>query len=298
MVAMNVISTRRRRTQAEMDDIRTGIIDIVTSDAPMTVRQVFYRCVVAGLVEKTEQEYQGTVARLLLELRRDGEIDYEDIVDGTRLMRKPTSYTGLNDFIERHQRAYRRDLWQSSPFYVEVWCEKDALSGVLYDITWEYDVPLMVSRGFSSESFLHTSAKQMIAAIEDKKEPIVFYFGDYDPSGLKISRSIEAGLRRFLAEEDEDYSDLLLFERVAVNKEQIEEMSLPTRPTKLGSTHAMDWDGGDSVELDAIPPDELRNMVRDSIFIFVDTDELNKLRKIEDEERKQLMTISDVFRSH
>jgi hypothetical protein len=35
-----------------------------------------------------------------------------------------------------------------------VWTEKDALAGVLVEVTVEYDVPLMVSRGFASVSYL------------------------------------------------------------------------------------------------------------------------------------------------
>ena len=38
------------------------------------------------------------------------------------------------------------------------WCEKDALAGVLLDVTSEFDVPLMVSKGFASESYLHSAA--------------------------------------------------------------------------------------------------------------------------------------------
>ena len=44
------------------------------------------------------------------------------------------------------------------PVYVEVWCEKDALAGVLLEETEPYDVPLMVAKGYSSISFLHSAA--------------------------------------------------------------------------------------------------------------------------------------------
>jgi hypothetical protein len=42
--------------------------------------------------------------------------------------------------------------------YVEVWLEKDALSGVVLPVTSMYDVPLMVARGYASLSFLHSAA--------------------------------------------------------------------------------------------------------------------------------------------
>jgi hypothetical protein len=66
-----------RRSAGEIAAIREGLRRIVAADKPMTVRQVFYRAVVAGLVDKTEADYKATVARLLVEMRRDGTISYD-----------------------------------------------------------------------------------------------------------------------------------------------------------------------------------------------------------------------------
>jgi hypothetical protein len=52
------------------------------------------------------------------------------------------------------------------------------------------------------------------------------------------------------------------FVRVAVNPEQIEEFDLPTRPTKKTDSRAKTFEG-ESVEVDAIPPARLRQMVEE-----------------------------------
>src|SRR4051812_3296756 len=83
---------RPRRTAADMEVIRDAINDTVESQQPMTVRQVFYRLVSAGVIAKSEAEYKGTVCRLLADMRREGEIPYDWIADATRWMRKPTTY--------------------------------------------------------------------------------------------------------------------------------------------------------------------------------------------------------------
>jgi hypothetical protein len=57
-----------------MAELRAGLYSILAADHPMTLRQVFYRAVVAGLVEKTENEYNATIARLLLDMRQAGEL--------------------------------------------------------------------------------------------------------------------------------------------------------------------------------------------------------------------------------
>lgn len=140
---------RAQQTAAEMDTIRRGLISIVTAHRPVTVRQVFYQAVAAGLIGKTEADYQRTVV-LLGELRRAGVIPYGWIADNTRWMRKPVSYGDLTDAFDRIMKTYRRQLWADQDTYVEIWLEKDALAGVLDTVTTAWDVPLMVTRGYPS----------------------------------------------------------------------------------------------------------------------------------------------------
>ena len=123
-------------------------------------------------------------------------IPFEWITDNTRLMRKPASFTSLDRALKASSEFYRRDLWAAMPVYVEVWCEKDALSGVLVTETEVYDVPLMTARGYSSISFLYSAAK----AIKAKGKPAyIYHFGDLDPSGVDAARDIEAKLQAIRA---------------------------------------------------------------------------------------------------
>jgi hypothetical protein len=176
---------RFRRTKAAIGDVRSAIFDVLDEANPQTVRQVFYALTVRGVIKKVEGEYKRTVIRLLTEMREAGDIPFDWIADNTRWMRKPTTYTGLDACLKSTSNFYRRDLWAAMPVYVEVWCEKDALAGVLLEETRPYDVPLMVARGYSSISFLHSAAK-MIEAID--KPAHIYHFGDLDPSGVDAAR--------------------------------------------------------------------------------------------------------------
>src|SRR2546423_9166437 len=89
------IKPRTRRSKAEMDIIRHAILRIVNGGTGMTVRHLFYRLVSENIVEKTEPEYDGTVARLAVDLRRSGDILYGKIVDGSRLYSMPETYPGI-----------------------------------------------------------------------------------------------------------------------------------------------------------------------------------------------------------
>jgi len=137
-----------------------GLAAIVAEDAPMTVRQVFYRAVAAGIVGKTEGEYKETVVRLLGSMRRSGRIPFGAIADNTRWMRKPRTWSSLDEALRRTAEVYRRALWDLQECYVEVWLEKDALAGVLYEVTEAWDCPLMVTRGDSrAKSFVGDSVE-------------------------------------------------------------------------------------------------------------------------------------------
>jgi hypothetical protein len=113
------------------------------------------------------------------------------------------------------------------------------------------------------------------------KESYLYQFGDHDPTGCLIPRSIEARLNEFC----EGVSDPPIVERVALTEEQITQYRLPTRPTKRdGNRHAHRFEG-DSVELDALPSSELRALVRDCIERHISQTALETLREAEQSER-------------
>jgi hypothetical protein len=253
--------------------------------APMTVRQMFYALVTRGVVPKEERDYD-RVAYHLLTMRRVGVLSYDWIADNTRWVRKPRTYGSLQAFLEKSQELYRKAVWDDIEERVEIWIEKDALAGVVIEITDAWDVPLLVMRGFPSETFIYTAAE---AINESEKKTWVYYFGDYDPSGVKISDSIAAKLLQ--------WSDLAIFRRVAVIEPQINGWELPTRPTKRVSktgklnTHAKQWTG-ESVELDAIPADRLKALVEECITHHVPAGHLEAIRRTEAAERQTLADLT------
>lgn len=280
-MSVNGSSPTKRRGRREIEAIKEAIYQALLEDAPMTVRQVFYRLVSAGVIAKTEGEYKSTVVRLLGEMRRRGEIEFSWIADNTRWMRKPRTYSSLENMLRRTVEAYRRSVWDNQDCYVEIWLEKDALAGVLYEATGAWDVPLMVTRGYPSLSFLHGAAETIAA---QDKPTYLYYFGDYDPSGLDIPRKVESDLREFAPAAD------IEFERVAVTRRQIAELRLPTRPTKRTDSRAKNF-VGESVEVDAIPPRTLRRIVEGCITQHIDKQAYGTLLKAEESERAALMSL-------
>ncbi|MHC4608727.1 MAG: hypothetical protein ACYS7M_00080 [Planctomycetota bacterium] len=275
-----------RRTKAEIDAIKASIYAVARADHPVTIRQIFYRLVSAGAIGKTEAEYKSTVGRLAAVMRREGDLPFDWVADNTRWMRKPTTHSNVGDFLSASAYLYRRSLWDDQDAYVEIWLEKEALAGVLDSVTREWDVPLMVTRGYPSLTYLHSAAEQ----IHDIQRPAyLYYFGDWDPSGVDISRHVEEQVGDLLCEMEESSFDPaeMHFERVAVTAEQIDGLSLPTRPTKKTDSRSRNFEG-ESVEVDAIPPPTLREIARKCIERHVDRRALEATKNIEAEERKTL----------
>jgi hypothetical protein len=271
-----------RRTKAAMAEIRDAISDVLEADNPMTVRQVFYQLVVRSVIEKTEQAYKHTAVRLLTEMRLSGEVPFEWIVDESRRTRQTQTFDSITDALNETAQFYRRSALRESAVYIEIWSEKEALAGIIWDEASKYDVPVVVSKGTPSLTQLYSSFENILEAALAGKESHLYQCGDHDPSGCLIPRVIEKRLNEFC---DERAITPPLVERIALTEEQISRYRLPTRPTKrTGNTHAATFRGR-STELDALPPNVLRRLVRDCIERHIGAAQVAVLRAAEESER-------------
>ncbi len=265
---------RRRATKSEVEQRRAQLIEIVSAMKPMTVRQAFYQATVHNIVEKSEAGYS-MVQTDLVQMRRSGALPYAWLADNTRWQRKPNTFGSIQEALDETARLYRKALWTDAGTYVEVWLEKDALAGVVLPVTALYDVPLMVARGYASLSFLHGAAEYITAL---GLPTYVYHLGDFDPSGVNAGEKIEQTLRELAPDAD------IIFERIAVTLDQIHAWRLPTRPTKTSDSRAKGF-GDISVELDAIEPGRLRDLVQQAIEQHLPPDQFEILKTAEDSER-------------
>jgi hypothetical protein len=258
---------------------------------PMTVRQVFYQATVRHLVEKTEHGYV-KVQQDLTKMRKSGRLPYDWLVDYTRREILPVTYDGVEHALRDTAGDYRKDLWADADCRVEIWIEKDALAGVVEEVTRKFAVPLMVARGYSSLSFLHRASEISNGL---GLPTYVYHFGDHDPSGVNAGEKIE--------EWRKDATDgTLHFERVAVTQKQIADWNLPSRPNKTTDTRTPKFEQRfgttQSVELDAIDPNRLRSLVLEVIGRHLPASAYQALMAAEKRERELLkrlqLTLADL----
>ena len=115
---------------------------------------------------------------------------------------------------------------------------------------------------------------------------VVIYVGDYDPAGVLIDRSIEKELRRHL-------STPLTTRRLAINKEQIIEYDLPTKPRKISEVRCPDLQ--ETVEAEAMPAGVLRQLVRSAVEGFLPPQALAATEAVEKSERELLLNLVAEF---
>lgn len=270
------------RTREDTLQLQTSIVNTINDiSSPMTVRQIFYRLVAAGY-PKHEETYN-KVQRTLLDMRERGTLPYGLIADNTRSFYLPDTYGSLERMLVEQQRLYRRDFWQDQPIHLEIWLEKEALRNVFLSITDHYQVPLYVTKGLSSVSFVYAASEEIKRI---GKPTIIYFFSDYDPSGIVMNRAIEKRMREFNVNAE--------FIRGGLTLEQIEGYAIATRETKK-STHSKGF-VGESAEMDALHPNILKSIVRRCIELHVDMDAFHRLTGIERAEKETLKTITNNLR--
>jgi hypothetical protein len=270
--------------------VASGLSSIVVQHQPLTLRSSFYQAVSSGLKPSTADVHYKCVGRVLKRLRREGIVPYSWIVDSMRSTYKPSSWSGLSDYVETIQNLYRKDFWRDLPNYVHIIAEKDAIAGVLQPVTHKYDVALSPLRGYASDSFVYSIAETWRRI--DK--PIhVAYFGDFDPSGMNIEQDCKSRLRELC---NRDFT----WVRLGVNANQILEYDLlPLVPKKQDRRYKrfIDEHGSQCAEVDAIPANELRGMLDRFIHQFIPQEEWERLQAVEAIEKETFVNTLQALRA-
>lgn len=253
----------------------------------LTLRQIYYQLVSKQIIPNKEKYYK-QLSRLCVIGRDEGKLSEEAFADRLREIQKPSTWIDLKDFLETVKDSYRKDKWVDQDTYVEIWTEKDALRGVISPITERWDVGLLVVRGQVSRTAVY-EAYERFERHKDKNCHL-FYYGDFDPSGLSIYDSLTERIQSFGSVD-------ISFERMALTPEQIQEYNLPQDPAKQSDPNYRRFVGkyGDNVvELDALPPNVLTELIENSIVNLIDGDKWKQAQKKEAQEEEKIKELKNL----
>lgn len=280
------LSTKNKVRLNTIEDI---VYDYQEQGYRMTLRQLYYQLVSRDIIPNKVSEY-GKLSRLLKEGRMGGIIDWDAIEDRLRVPYLPYYASNPKDAINDIVNSYRLDRQQGQDTQVEVWVEKDALSGVLKPITSEYHINLLVNRGYASATAIHDLFTRIVTS---NKKIKLYYLGDFDPSGLDIVRDINQRVNEMLDGGGYDGS-IFELERIGITQQQIQEYNPPPNPAKLSDTRAKEFVrkfGKYSWEVDALPPETLHILLRSKIETSINLDMYNAVLEQEHIDREKLKAI-------
>lgn len=289
--AVSGTGTTKRSTRVEMEFRRTNLLEIAREAQPASVRHIYYRAVVAGLVEKKQTGYR-KVQRELLALRRSGALPFNWITDEGRRAHWPIVERSPQSALTYLAETYRRDPWQESGApKVELWCESESIAGTLMPLRDEYSVPIFPLKGQGSETFVWSAAQ----TYHSHRPVVVLYAGDYDPAGLQIGVQLEGKLREYAAD-----GLNLTFRRVAINDDQADALQqLGTEPKQR---HWVDYAGvrhefvGQAIEAEAVDPTVMRRLfaqiIEEVAYDFHGYDVFARSLEAERDERTRLTDLA------
>lgn len=231
----------------------------------LTIRALFYQLVSIGMTN-SDRHYK-RVVKAMIDARWSGEVEFDTFSDRDRTMVGETRYkeTIYSDKVSEAKRQlylwmtnYSKNRWENQPYYPEILIEKKALEGVFMDVCRTNRVTLGACKGYPSLTFLYEMSERMKLAEERGKNCIILYFGDYDPSGEDIPRSIKENLIKLGVRSIE-------LRRILLMKEQVIEWELPPAHAKITDSRTANWDGLGQVELDAVEPRKLQRLCQEAI---------------------------------
>jgi hypothetical protein len=162
---------------------------------------------------------------------------------------------------------WRQDPWEYQDLRIEVWSEKDTVSGVLKPVLDRFAVPFRVNRGFTSATAAHDIAADTAA---DDKPLLAFYVGDFHPSGLYMSEvDLPSRLKKYDADTRLELRRIALIE---ADLAALADLSFPASDKARDpryrwflrqTTRTRCW------ELDALDPNILRDRVATAILAEV-----------------------------
>lgn len=237
--------------------------------AELTLRQLHYQFVARDLYENTMRNYK-KLGDIIRNGRMAGLISWDMIEDRTRGL---TGYGGGSSSpasaIRTASYSYKEPLWDTQPTKVEVWVEKDALTGVLTDPAYEHRLWYFATKGYPSISSLKEAADRFKRQEQNGENTVILYFSDHDPEGLHMPEQVGEILEQFGVTNVE-------IRRMGLTMEQIREHNPPASAAKASSSRVQgyyDATGTDEAwELDALKPAVIQDLIRDEVEKIKDHD--------------------------
>jgi hypothetical protein len=285
------IEWRPQRKTLQLVDTITSICEELDAQGyELTVRQLYYQLVARDIIPNNFKSYKQIVS-VTDSARLAGMLDWRYIVDRTRAAYRSDGIDeSPEEAIRLTARAYSRALWESQPNHVEVWVEKEALSGIVSQAASGVRVIHFANRGYVSQSEMYSAGLRFRSTGRRGKSNYVIHLGDHDPSGIDMTRDIEDRLLMFAGRHAPTVR------RIALNMAQIEEFNPPPNFAKVTDARYANYEaeyGDQSWELDALNPSTLDALISSEVLSLRDESLWAEAEAQQERERAELTVVAD-----
>lgn len=280
-----------RLSNANKDKLQVinGIIqDYQKQGYKLTLRQLYYQLVSKDIIPNNVKEY-AKLSGLLVQGRMNGVVDWNAIEDRGRVAYLQYAVDDVAGAIEDSINQFKLNRMRDQDVYIEIWVEKDALSGILKRITNKYHVRFVANKGYSSATAMYKASKRFLYEESHGKECHVLYFGDHDPSGLDMVRDIRERLSQFGA--------TVYVKQLGLTQEQINKYNPPPNPAKVTDPRAKSYIaefGAVSWEVDALSPTVIHELVTENVEKLIDLQKFADILVAEDDGKEELRKFQEI----
>ena len=257
------------------DVLERAKVIVESYDTLVTLRQLFYRLVAAVLLPNTTSAYK-KLSRYTAEARRAG--TFPALMDRGRTIHRYRAFRNANEARRWLQSIYRWDRTEGQEVSLYLGVEKAGIVAQLQEWFGDLGVPVLALGGYSSWTYESDVIDDVAAT---NRPAVLLYGGDHDASGEDIDRD-------FI----EKTGCWERVRRVALTAAQVEQYALPPQPGKPLDSRAQGFIDRHGrlvqVELDALPPEVLRDLFTQAIAEFWDDAAYRAALKREDADRRKL----------
>jgi hypothetical protein len=235
-----------------------------------------------GLAKPKPKSDGGGLQRILNLSRRSGLIPWE-AVNSTR---------GMSQIVSIYDSAYEMAytaIWRVRHMHIDrqlgqertlrIWVEAAGLVSTVSSVAEKYALTIVSGQGFDTIDAKYQFAK----AVSQGDRPVtVLHIGDRDNSGETIHESLGADVLSHI----EELGGEVIFERIAVTDQQIDEYGLawvPPPEEDDGSNHGGSAKVKRFAQAEAFEPAELRELLEEAIVSRMDMDMYNEQLAVEEE---------------
>jgi len=262
----------RKDTERKLEAIRQAYKE----EGPITLRRAYYVLLSRGFFDLAKSRnpnhakyvYQ-SLSRLLVDCREKGILSADVIVDREREFIKRLAFKTFDECFADTFENYVQDSMIGQKRAVEVWIEKDTMRTTYLRDCYFNDVPLVISKGFTSWTFKNEAVQRF----KNYGKPVtILYFGDFDYEGEYIPALINEFVREHIPGLDFEFRKVLLTKEDYGRLKEYA-ISFETNKKQLEKAYVRDFIaryGAVKLEVEALPFSEVRRRLKEELARTID----------------------------